>query len=145
MTKLIIDLIPSSCFYSNVRTNVQKKTWDKIRKKVYKKANYKCEICNGVGKKHPVECHEIWEYKKGKQILKGFIALCPSCHEVKHFGLAQHRGFEERAKKHLMKINKWNEKETEKHIINAFNTWNKRSLQEWELDISFLEKFYGTL
>jgi hypothetical protein len=60
--KLTIELIPSSVFGSNVRTNVPKKEWDKIRKEFYAKADNKCEICgdNGInqGYKHRLEAHE---------------------------------------------------------------------------------------
>jgi hypothetical protein len=62
MYKLSIELVPQTCWFSNVRDHVDQKTWDILRKDTYKKANYKCEICGGVGSKHPVECHEIWDY-----------------------------------------------------------------------------------
>jgi len=81
--------------FSNVRSNVTKEEWDKLRKKSYKKAGYKCEICGdkgtNLGYNWPVECHEIWEYddETHKQILKGLISLCPNCHKVKHVGLAE--------------------------------------------------------
>jgi hypothetical protein len=49
--KLTIELVPKTSWYSNVRSNVSKDEWDKIKKKCYIKANYKCEICNGIGDK----------------------------------------------------------------------------------------------
>lgn len=89
--KLTIELVPSTSWFSNLRSLLSSEEWDKIRRGCYKNANYKCEICSGVGPKHPVECHETWEYdeKQGIQKLIGLIALCPSCHEVKHVGLEE--------------------------------------------------------
>ena len=60
--KLTIELVPSTAWYSNVRSNVTSSQWDVLRKECYKNAGYKCEVCGGKGPKHPVECHEIWEY-----------------------------------------------------------------------------------
>ena len=54
--RLTIELVPSTCWFSNVRSNISKQDWDRLRKETYKKANYRCEICGGVGRNHPVEC-----------------------------------------------------------------------------------------
>jgi hypothetical protein len=74
MPKLTIELIPSTCHYSNVRTTVKTSEWDKIRFISYEAANNKCEICKETGKtqgyKHNVECHEIWEYNDEDKIQK---------------------------------------------------------------------------
>lgn len=108
--KLTVEIIPSKSWYNNVRSNVSEKKWDIIRKKCYKEAGYKCEICgdNGLnqGQQHRVECHEIWNYDNKTKIQKlvGFISLCPLCHKVKHFGLAQISGDGEIAFHQLMKI-----------------------------------------
>jgi len=81
--KLTIELVPSTAWYSNVRSNVSKEVWDIIRKKSYAKANYKCEVCGDVGTNqgvgHKVECHEIWHYDDDShtQTLTGLISLCP--------------------------------------------------------------------
>src|SRR5260221_10581904 len=90
--KLTVELIPSTCHFSNVRTSVKAKEWDKIRFISYAAADNKCEICSETGKeqgyKHNVECHEIWEYDDVNHVQKliGLISLCPTCHHVKHIG-----------------------------------------------------------
>ena len=141
--KLTIELVPQTSWYSNVRSEVSKIEWDIIRRKCYKNANNKCEVCNGVGKRHPVECHEIWEYDENKreQKLVGFIALCPDCHMVKHIGLAQIQGNFDKALKHLMLVNKMTKDEAKDYVIKANIVWNKRSNYKWDLNIKFLEKF----
>ena len=83
--KLTVELVPRSLWGINLRSELPKSKWDKLRKATYKKANFVCEICGGVGRKWPVECHEIWHYDDENKVqrLDGLIALCPPCHQVK--------------------------------------------------------------
>jgi hypothetical protein len=126
-----------------VRAVLTPKQWANITRQVCSRAWNICEICGGVGPKHPVECHEIWEYNNEKLIQKliGLIALCPNCHMVKHFGLAQVMDRRDVALKHLMKINKITKKTAEKHISDSFMEWAERSSKFWKLDISHLEVY----
>jgi 5-methylcytosine-specific restriction endonuclease McrA len=139
--RLTIELVPSTAWYSNVRSNVTQQEWDVLRKECYKKAGYKCEICGGVGPKHPVECHEIWNYNDEDctQTLDGLIALCPSCHEVKHIGLAQINGKFNEAVEHLSKVNGISVDDAKLYIEACFEIWSQRSQKEWKLDITILE------
>jgi len=140
--KLTIELVPQTAWYSNVRSNVTAAEWDVLRKECYKKAGYKCEVCAGKGPKHPVECHEIWDYndETHKQTLLGLIALCPDCHSTKHVGLAQIQGRFDVVLNKLMTVNEMTKKEAEKYVNECFDVWEKRSQNNWELDITFLEK-----
>lgn len=140
--RLEIELVPATCWFSNVRSAVTKKRWDKIKQQVSTRAWDTCRICGGVGPKHPVECHEIWAYDDTNQIQKllGMLALCPDCHRVKHFGLAQVRGKEEAALQHLMKVNGLPRKEAEQYVQAAFARWAERSTKKWTLDISYLSE-----
>lgn len=142
--KLTIELVPSTCWFSNVRAVLTKAQWDILKRQVASAAYDTCQICGGVGPKHPVECHEIWNYddKNLIQKLKGMIALCPACHMVKHIGFARIQGKEKQAIQHLMKINKMTRKAADTYINKAFECWKERSQKEWELDISSL-KDYG--
>ena len=62
--KLLVELIPKTCWFSSVRTTVKPSEWDKLRKMAYTAADNKCGICGELGKeqghKHDLECHEIW-------------------------------------------------------------------------------------
>lgn len=139
--KLTIELVPQTSWFSNLRSLLKTEEWDKIRKACYKKADYKCEVCEGIGPTHPVECHETWEYdEKGVQKLVGLIALCPNCHKTKHYGFARISGKEKEIKAHFIKVNNITEEMADVYIEEAFEIWNKRSTQNWELDISLLEE-----
>ena len=50
MPKLHTELVPRTCFFTNVRSQVSKEDWDILRKKTYKLANNQCEICNMKGR-----------------------------------------------------------------------------------------------
>lgn len=144
--KLIIELIPSTCHYMNVRTTVKSKYWDKIRNIVYKKANNKCQICGEIGTKqgfkHKLECHEVWKYQNRKKVQKlvKLMALCPLCHQAKHIGRTSFIGKAEEAYERLKKINKWDLIQLSEHIDDAFKKNKERSMHEWKLDLSMLEK-----
>lgn len=142
MRKLTIELIPKTCFYFNLRTRFSKKKWDFIRHNVYKRANYRCEICGGKGPNHPVEAHETWVYEERThtQVLAEIVALCPACHMVKHIGLARKKGKYEEAVEHLIKVNGITRSEADSMIDRAFETWANRSKRKWAQDISFLSK-----
>ncbi len=144
-TKLTVELIPSTCHFSNVRTTVTSAEWDKIRFLSYEKANNKCEICGDTGKNqgynHNVECHEIWYYDDVNHIqtLTGLISLCPTCHQVKHIGRAIAIGKQVQCFKQLAKVNKWTREEILDHIARSFELHKKRSKYQWQLDLSLLE------
>jgi 5-methylcytosine-specific restriction endonuclease McrA len=141
--KLTIELIPSSSWFTNVRSAVSKSEWDNIRKQVYKKADYKCEICDKKGKSHPVECHEIFEFDDQKllQTLTNMVALCPDCHMVKHIGLAEVQGKFDKAIKHFIKINKVSKAEANSYIQDCFAIWAQRSKKKWKVDVSLLSNY----
>lgn len=141
--RLSIELVPASCWMSNVRSAVTKAQWNKIRSEVASQAWDICQICGGVGPKHPVECHEIWQYneKTGVRKLTGMLSLCPDCHMVKHIGFAQIKGKYDVALKHFMKINKLKKREAEEYIDQAFATWRERSKLQWTLDLSLLKQY----
>jgi len=101
-----------------------------------------CEVCGGHGTKHPVECHEIWEFNDAArtQTLTGLISLCPRCHEVKHIGLSGKRGRGREAQSQLAKVNNWSLAQAQQYINDSFMVWSKRSEHEWILDISWVEE-----
>ena len=135
--KLCIELVPESCFWSNLRSNLPKKVWDRLRKEIYQRAGYRCEICGGKGRKWPIECHEVWHYDDETHIQKlvGLKGLCPSCHSVKHFGLSRIRGIDDQ----LLRVNGWTAGETDGYISDVFEEWEARSQHAWKLDVSWLD------
>lgn len=136
---LSLDLVPATAFGSNVRAILTRAQWASLSKQVRSQAYDICQICQGEAH----DCHERWSYDEGKSIQKlvGLIALCKSCHQVCHFGLARVQGKEKRAQQHLMKVNGWTNKQAEQHIQQSFKIWAKRSKKQWTLDISILSDY----
>lgn len=143
MTKprLTIELVPKNQWGMNLRSELPTGQWNRLRRSVYKDADYKCEICTGIGPKHPVECHERWDYNEATrtQTLLGLIALCPACHEVKHIGRTQAVGRMEQALQHLMDVNGWGADRAFEYVDEAFGVWHRRSQEGWTLDISWIQ------
>jgi hypothetical protein len=146
--KLSVELVPQSSWGNNLRSeaNIPRSEWDILRKKCYKDAGYVCEICSGKGNRHPVECHEKWEYndQTKTQKLVGLIALCPTCHKAKHLGrtLSVERG-KDRVLMHMMKVNDMSVDDLESYIVEVFEVWQERSGHAWKLDLSWLDYARG--
>ena len=140
-TRLTVELVPSTCWWSSVRTHVDPEVWERLRRATVRAAGNRCEICGGRGRRHPVECHEVWEYHDTRlvQRLVRLIALCPACHEVKHFGLAGTRGRRGAALSHLARVNGWSVADADAYIEAAFEQWASRSRHEWTLECTVLE------
>jgi hypothetical protein len=145
--RLTIELIPKTSWFKNLRSELSTKDWDKIRKTCYKLAGYRCQICGGVGPKWPVECHEVWKFerirkvqdiKTYQQTLKGLIALCPLCHQVKHIGYANKQGKLMDCITHLMKVNQCSQYQAEIQIQEAFILYLKRSKVTWDVNIGII-------
>lgn len=138
--RLTIELVPSPCWYSNMRTKVSRTTWDKIRRQVYAEYHYRCGICQA---EHvTLHCHEIWQYDDEQHIQKlaGFIALCEMCHHCKHIGLAGIRASEgtldfAHVVSHFMQVNQCSQEEYQAHSQEAWDLWRERNQHQWTTDL----------
>ncbi|MFJ5220713.1 DUF5710 domain-containing protein [Streptomyces sp. NPDC088354] len=140
---LFVDLVPSSCWFTNVRSCVADKDWDRLRRMIYTRAGNRCEAC-GAGPdrdaKRWLEAHERWIYDDARRIqtLKRLICLCTGCHTVTHFGFAEIRGLAPQARAHLIKVTGMTPAEADLHITAAFSLWEERSRITWTLDLTML-------
>jgi 5-methylcytosine-specific restriction endonuclease McrA len=141
--RLTIELVPKTSWYHNVRALTDELGWDRIRRQVYRQADYRCEVCGGKGPKHPVECHEVWRYddRTRVQMLVRMIALCPGCHQVKHIGFANVQGKGAQAHAHLARVNGWTLAQADAYISQAFQVWAQRSGGPWTLELEGLRPY----
>lgn len=140
--KLDFELVPDSCWYSNLRSILTPAQWDAVRRKAYARADGKCTVCGAPSRR--LEAHERWTYdeKNGVQKLKEVSAVCRDCHEVIHIGRTQLMGGEGRASAHFMKVNGCSYAEYRKALGRANEEHRRRnSVPEWKLDLSELGKF----
>ena len=135
---LFVDLVPKSCWFTNVRSCVHPKEWDRLRRKVYSRAGNCCECCGS--NEDGLEAHERWHYdgEKGVQKLMRLVALCCNCHQATHIGYAEIQGKYEEASAHLKEVRGFNDSEVDNHISDAFKLYIERSQRDWELDLTLL-------
>lgn len=137
--KLKFELVPDSCWYSNLRSLLPPGGWDIIRKKAYARAGGRCMICLSPEKR--LEAHEVWSYdeENAVQKLEGVIAVCRRCHAVIHIGRTQLTGGEREAEAHFMKVNGCTYAEYRKALGEANEAHRRRNkIPEWKLDLSVL-------
>jgi len=67
-TRLTVELVPSTCWYTNVRSHAPNQVWDRLRRQMAVEAGNRCEICGGRGRRWPVDCHEVWHYDDGGRL-----------------------------------------------------------------------------
>ncbi len=140
--KLNFELVPDSCWRSNLRSLLKPSAWDILRKRAYAKSGGRCMICSAPVKR--LEAHEQWEYLEDKKVqrLKSIIAVCHACHSVIHIGYTQLNGNEEAAAKHFMKVNGCTYAEYRRALGQANADHRRRNLvDEWQLDLTYLEEF----
>ncbi|MGI5353510.1 DUF5710 domain-containing protein [Streptomyces sp. CA-250714] len=140
---LFVDLVPSSCWFTNVRSCVAPRDWERLRRMINGRAGRRCEAC-GRGEDRTarrwLEAHERWEYdeESGVQRLRRLVCLCTDCHTVTHFGLAEVNGRRSAALAHLRSVTGLSAAAAESHVRAAFALWRERSAREWALDLGML-------
>lgn len=142
LPRLGLDLIPSTCWFTNVRSCVARDDWKRIALGVKARAGRKCELCgNAPNATHKIflEPHERFAYEQGTQVLRRLVCVCSRCHLSLHFGHARATGQEDAARDHLMAVNGWDKQLVDQHIDEAFALWAQRSRQEWALDLSVIQ------
>jgi len=140
---LFLDLIPASCWFTNVRSCVSARDWERLRTLVYGRAGNRCEVCAAtVDRERQVwlEAHERWDYHHTSrtQRLRRLVCLCTRCHQATHFGYAEITGRAAQALAQLCAVNHWTRTDAEAHIAAAASLWRFRSETDWALDLSIL-------
>jgi hypothetical protein len=141
---LFIDMIPRSCWFTNVRTCVTPpQDWERLRHMITGRADRRCEAC-GAGEDRSVqrwlEAHERWAYDEsaGVQVLRRLICLCSDCHLATHLGYANVTGRANQALEHLRRVTGMTDAEVDRHVQAAGELWIRRSARVWELDLTML-------
>ncbi len=60
---LFVDLIPTTCWFTNVRSCVAPRDWERIRRMVTRRAGHSCEACGATedrARRCWLEAHERW-------------------------------------------------------------------------------------
>ena len=140
---LFVDLIPTSCWFTNVRTCVSPADWARVKALVVGRTGQRCEVC-GIGAEPShglwLEAHERWSYDDSTRVqtLRRLVCLYTRCHRTTHFGFAEVTGQGLQAHAHLRAVNQWGDADADAHIATAARVWRARSAVDWSLDLSIL-------
>ncbi|HEY6798906.1 MAG TPA: hypothetical protein VI248_29855 [Kineosporiaceae bacterium] len=140
---LFVDLVPQTCWFTNARSCISQRDWERVQRMVVGRAGARCEVC-GAGRdaqaQRWLEVHECWAYNDADRVqsLRRLICLCTRCHQATHFGLAQVRGTAAAARAHLLTVTGMTQPQAEQHITTAFQVWPQRSQHAWALDLTLL-------
>ena len=140
--KLDFELVPDSCWFSNLRSILTAKQWDFLKKDAKMRANNKCMICGRQTTR--LEAHEKWEYDEQNcvQKLVDIVSVCKDCHSVIHIGRTQLKGDIVRAENHFMAVNNCSYVEMRKAMGEANLRHQSLNLvSEWSLDLSYLKRY----
>ena len=140
--RLEIELVPKTCWYSNLRNVFTNQEWKVIRNYIcdFRVTDNRCSICNE--KVYFLEAHEQWEYDMDNHIQKlvRIRPLCTNCHKVKHWGLAQLRGEQDLVINQFLKVNQCTEPDLVEHLIKTEELFKQRNaITDWKLDMSYLK------
>ncbi|MGW5876083.1 DUF5710 domain-containing protein [Nocardiopsis terrae] len=140
---LFVDLVPTTCWFTNVRSCVSQQDWERLRRMVVNRAGQVCEICGAPADRSVrrwLEVHERWTFdeRTRTQTLRRLICVCTPCHTVTHFGLARVRGIADQAMFHLLAVTGASPAAAQRHVSEAFELWERRSRVVWELDLNML-------
>jgi hypothetical protein len=138
-----VDLVPSSCWFTNIRSCVTQQHWERLRRMITRRAGYRCEICGAAEDRatgRRLEAHERWAYHdtSGVQALRRLICLCSDCHLATHLGYANVTGRTGHALAQLRQVTGMTEEQVRRHVQAANDLWIARSRRTWTLDLRIL-------
>ena len=142
--KLNFEMVPESCWYSNLRSLLSAAQWNLVRQEAYERADGRCMICGR--KVTRLEAHERWSYdeESNTQILSDVVAVCNACHSTIHIGRSQLTGKGKEAKEWFMKVNGCTYAQMRSALGKANEDHQRRNrVPEWKLDLRYLQKFVG--
>ena len=136
---LTFDLIPSTMWGQNFRSQKSKVLWEKLRSLIM---TNKCSVCGStVG---PFHCHEKWLYIVIEGIhyqkLVGVECCCVDCHDIHHVGRTNAIASKSRIeilKQHYCRVNSCTIIDYLSDKREAFEVWRERSRFYWRIDLSW--------
>ena len=133
--KLTVDLLPRGAWGRNLSRTLRRKDWERLRDECLERARHRCVVCWASGR---LDAHEVWEFdiEKRVQRLEDIVALCKSCHWVKHMRFAERSGFGKHAREHFLRVNRCGLELFVAHYLAALDLFERRSgVEEWEMDL----------
>lgn len=156
---LRMEIVPQTCWYFNLRKLFTVTKWGEVRNIAYAEYFYTCPFCKEKfwdtsyneftdEIKNPtgggLHAHEIWVYDDDNHVqsLEGIVALCPTCHNIKHMFRTlkmveegnEHIHYDDIVKQ-FCEVNSISPDEYEKILEFEMTLFYERSKHEWVCDI----------
>ena len=87
---LVGDWIPRSSWGLSLARIATASSWKSLLEARRLATSGRCELCGDLQER--LELHEVWRFLDDRQELSDIYALCRSCHQTQHMGLAQAQG-----------------------------------------------------
>lgn len=128
--RLRIEPIPAGSRLASLARLMPRSLWNRIRRAAYRRAAYRCKIC---GRRSRLDCHEVWQFNErtGYQWLRGFQALCRSCHSVKHLFFVHDSRKQAKLLHHFMTVNRISPEQVEKYLRMARKRQLRLDRRKW--------------
>lgn len=128
--KLSIQPFPYASRLATLAKLLPPKQWDTLRRAVYRRARYRCQICGREGRMY---CHEIWQFneERRRQFLWGFNALCELCHGVKHLTFVHDDYLQAKLIEHFMTVNNLTREQAEECLSVAYCEQRRLNQKQW--------------
>jgi len=127
---LTIEPIPYASRLATLAKLLPSERWDTLRRAVYRRARYRCQICGREGRMY---CHEGWHFNEEKehQFLRGFKALCKRCHDVKHLIFVRDDLLREKLVEHFITVNCVTREQAEECLSAAYHRQQSLNQKQW--------------
>jgi hypothetical protein len=131
--RLSIEPIPEGSWLASLANLLPPWQWDRVRRSVYQRAGYRCQLCGREGMLH---CHEVWQYNEetGIQWLRGFAALCRDCHDVKHILFNRDAARHKELMRHFIAVSRITREEAEAYVEAARQQQQKYDQRHWAIN-----------
>ena len=143
--RLRMELIPEPLWGQNLRTELGKTKWRRLRDALAARRKPGCAVCDS---RAPLQGHEVWDYAETKTAgiatLQDINLICQDCSSIHHFGrfhllFAQSKPQEyERVIKHALRVNGCDMATWEQHGREAKAAYDRRSKLSWTVDYGWL-------
>ena len=131
--RLAIEPLPYSSRRASLANLLPRGRWDRIRRHIYRRARYHCQICGREGR---MFCHETWRFNEqaGRQYLIGFEGLCEACHKTKHYFFTGDSRARAALFQHLLTTNRVTRQQGIDHLMNVYRQQQRLNQREWIVD-----------
>jgi len=138
-----LELLPATCVFSNLRTELSSDEWHLLEDKLCKGENKVCAACGYRDYKKSLRLFVDWTYEDENHIqrLRSLIPLCQTCYDVRR--ISNFDDISNNLIEHLAKLNDFSLEKAEAYLEACIAKKKERSKHPWKPDVSYLKRHFG--